>query len=227
MTPEPAPTAAPVASATASAAVVAAPPTSAPLSGEGKGEASYYTADRSSCSLPPPPNKDFILSAAKDIYQKAQACGACLEISGAAGKAVVQVADFCYSCPPGNLVLNKPAYDAIVGKTSGTGPVSWKMVPCAYAGNVSIHIKKSSSKDWTAVQIRESKIAIKSVEMQRAGQDNWVETKRSDDNYWAAAKGAGLGGFKLRITAINGQQIEENIDKGWTDAKTYPGAHQF
>jgi expansin (peptidoglycan-binding protein) len=219
--------AAPVASASAPAPAASAPTAVAALSGEGKGEASYYTADRSSCSLPPPPDKDFILSASKDIYQNAQACGTCLEITGAAGTKIVQVMDYCYSCAPGHVVLNQPAYDAIVGKTSGTGPISWKNVLCPVTGNVAIRIKESSTKDWTAVQIRHSKMAIKSVELKRDGQDNWVETKQSPDNYWAAAKGAGLIGFKLRITGVTGQQIEETIEKGWKDGKTYPGAHQF
>jgi hypothetical protein len=77
------------------------------------------------------------------------------------------------------------------------------------------------------VQIRDSKLPLKAVSMQREGENDWVELKRSPDNYWAAAKGAGDGGFRLRITAANGQQIEESVARGWKGGKVYPGSNQL
>ncbi|RYE90352.1 MAG: hypothetical protein EOO75_10300 [Myxococcales bacterium] len=220
-------TAAPVAPAAASSAPPPAAPATAELSGESKGEASFYSTDgKGSCSLNPPPNR-MILAASKDVYQSAQACGACLEVSGGAGKMVVQVMDLCFTCPPGHLVLSKPAFEATVGKNDGKGPITWRTVPCEVPGKVAVRIKESSSRSWTAVQIRDSKLPLQLVEMKREGESDWVKLTRSADNYWAMAKGAGDDGFRVRITASNGQQIEEAVARGWKDGKVYPGASQF
>lgn len=219
---EPAP-AAPVAVASAAPA-----PTHAELSGEGKGEATFYTTDnKGACSLNPPGNK-LILAASRDVYQNASACGTCLEVTGGAGSAIVQVMDVCFSCPPGNLVISKPGFEAIVGKQSGKGAVSWKPVACPVGGKVAIRIKEGSTRDWTAVQIRDSKFAIKSVKLQRDGDSDWKELARANDNYWSATKaGGGDGGFKLQLTAATGQTIEESIAKGWKGGTVYPGANQY
>jgi expansin (peptidoglycan-binding protein) len=216
---------APIAVASASAA----PPAPATaLAGEGKGEATFYTTDnKGACSLNPPINK-LILAASRDVYQNADACGTCLEVTGGAGTAIVQVMDICFSCPPGNLVISKPGFEAIVGKQSGKGPVSWKPVACPVEGKVAIRVKEGSTRDWTAVQIRDSKFAIKSVKIQRDGDSEWKDLARANDNYWSATKaGAGDGGFKLQITAVTGQTIEETVAKGWKGGKVYPGAGQF
>jgi expansin len=225
---------APSASAGAAVAVPAAvgsASVAAPFVGpEGKGEASFYTTNgKGACALNPPGNK-LILSAAKDVYQKGDACGSCLEITGGAGTAIVQVMDICFTCPPGHVVISKPGYEAIVGKDSGTGAVSWKTVACPVGDKtpVSVRVKEGSTRDWTAVQIRDSKYAIKAVKMQRDGESEWRELTRAGDNYWSAAKtGGGDAGFKLQITGLSGQTIEEAVPARWKAGTVYPGTHQF
>jgi expansin len=216
-----------VAPAPAASAPAASPPEGLPAFGAGKGTASFSNPNnKGSCSLNPPSNRN-TLSASRNIYQSIQACGACLEITGGAGTAVVQVMDLCFSCPDNSVVISKPAFEATVGKQSGTGDISWKTVPCPVETKVTVRIKESSTRHWTAVQIRDSKLPLKSVSLQRDGESDWVTLERSADNYWAAAKGAGEGGFKLRIVAASGQQIEESVAKGWKDGKVYPGVNQF
>lgn len=229
--------------ASTSAAIATAPPASAasaspsepgsapPFEGaSGKGEASFYTTNgKGACSLNPPGNK-LILSAAKDVYQNGDACGTCLEVSGAAGTAIVQVMDICFTCPPGHVVISKPGFEAIVGKDGGTGPVSWKTVACPVGEKVpvSIRVKEGSTRDWTAVQIRDSRYSIRAVKLQKDGDSEWRSLSRAGDNYWSAPKtGGGDGGFKLQITAINGQTIEESVPARWKGGTVYPGAHQL
>lgn len=211
----------PATSASAAAAPVALGP-------EGKGEASFYNTDgKGACSLNPPMNKH-ILSASKDIYQNADSCGTCLEIKGSAGTAIVQVMDICFTCPPGHVVISKPGFEATVGKDGGTGPISYKPVACPVGGKISIRVKEGATRDWTAVQIRDSAYAIRGVKLQKDGDTEWKTLTRSGDNYWSAPKaGAGDGGFKLQITAANGATIEETVAGKWKGGTVYPGANQF
>ena len=95
-------------------------------------------------------------------------------------------------------------------------------------GKISIRIKEGATRDWTAVQIRDSAYSIRGVKLQKDGDSEWKTLTRSGDNYWSAPKaGAGDGGFKLQITAANGATIEETVAKKWKGGTVYPGANQF
>jgi expansin (peptidoglycan-binding protein) len=165
-----------------------------------------------------------VISAPPGIYSKIEGCGMCLEVKGPEGTEVVRVVDQCHTCADNLLVINKPAFEKIAGRAVGRTPVSWRMVPCAVTGNLAFRFKESSSQYWTAIQIRNHKLPIKKVEFKRDGQ--WAEMTRSNDNYFAAAKGVGTGPVTLRITATDGQVVEETI-QSWKDGKTYDGAAQF
>jgi expansin (peptidoglycan-binding protein) len=210
----------------------AAPPAPAPAveaprpaAVEHTGEAVFYDSKGSgACSLTFTRDAA-VLSAPNVVYDKIAACGQCLEITGPGGTAVVQVVDRCNSCADDLLVINKPAFDKIAGTAShGREKIKWKQVPCAVQGTLELVIKKTSSAYWTAIQVRNHRLPVKSVSLKKG--DAWIDMTRSNDNYFVAEKGVGAGAFTLRITANDGQSIEQTIDK-WKDGQTYPGAAQF
>ena len=189
-----------------------------------KGEAVYYDANgRGSCSLTF--GRDAaVLSAPNAVYDKIQACGQCLEITGSEGTQVVMVADRCNDCPPNRLVINKPAFLKIAGTKVGNAEVTWKPVPCGVSGNLELRVKKTSSIHWTAIQVRNHRVPVKSVAFKKGSE--WVEMTRSDDNYFVAAKGVGEKSVTLKITSMDGQVVEETLLE-WKDGETYKGAKQF
>jgi expansin (peptidoglycan-binding protein) len=235
--PPPTATAAPVetaaAAATAAAPVETAKPADTakpaeapkPAVASRSGEAVYYDANgRGACSLTFG-HDAFVLSAPNAVYNKIEACGQCLEITGPAGTAVVQVVDRCNDCADDKLVINKPAFDKIAGKaSSGRERITWKPVACDVTGNLELRIKKTSSEYWTAIQVRNHRLPVKGVAFKR--DDKWMDMTRSDDNYFVAAKGVGKGAMVLRITADDGQTVEQTFDK-WKDGETYKGQAQF
>jgi expansin (peptidoglycan-binding protein) len=192
---------------------------------EKTGEAVYYDPKGTgACSLTF--GRDAaVLSAPNAVYNKIEACGQCLEISGPAGTSVVQVVDRCNNCADNLFVISKPAFDVIAGKSSsGREAIKWKPVPCNVQGNLEFRIKKTSSAYWTAIQVRNHRLPIKSVAFKKG--DQWVEMTRSDDNYFVAQKGVGTGALSLRIAASDGQTIEHTWEK-WKDGETYKGSAQF
>jgi len=72
--------------------------------------------------------------------------------------------------------------------------------------------------------VRNHRLPIKSMAVKKG--DAWIAMTRSNDNYFVAEKGVGAGAFTLRITANDGQIIEQTIEK-WKDGTTVPGAAQF
>jgi len=188
------------------------------------GEAVYYDANgRGSCSLTFGKEAS-VLSAPNEVYNAIQSCGQCLEVTGPKGTEVVMVADRCNDCAPNKLVINKPAFEKIAGKTLGKADVTWKAVPCAVAGNLEYRFKKTSSEYWTAIQVRNHKVPVKSVAWKKGS--DWVEMTRSDDNYFVAAKGVGAKSVTLKVTSTDGQSIEQAFEK-WKDGETYKGSSQF
>lgn len=232
--PPPAPPATAAAAAPAAPAQPAAPPPAAPAQPaeapppaavEKTGEAVHYDAKaRGACSLTFG-HDAAVLSAPNVVYNNIQGCGQCLEITGPAGTAVVMVADRCHTCADNLFVINKPAFDKIAGKaSSGRETIKWKPVPCSVDGPLEFRIKKTSSAYWTAIQVRNHRLPVKSVSFKQG--DKWVEMTRSNDNYFVAEKGVGAGALTLRIVASDGQAIEQTFDK-WKDGETYKGSSQF
>ncbi|MFT3765036.1 MAG: expansin EXLX1 family cellulose-binding protein [Minicystis sp.] len=216
------PPAAPAASAAPSAEPAAAPP---PKAAEvHRGEAVFYDSHaRGSCSLTFHDGDD-VLSAPRSVYNQIQGCGQCLEITGEKGTAVAKVVDQCFDCPQDRLVLNKPTFEKVVGLKPGNSPISWKVVPCGVTGNLAFLIKKTSSQYWTAIQVRNHRVAIKGMAFKKG--DGWQEMTRSNDNYFVAEKGVGTGPLTLRVTAVDGQTFEQTFDT-WKDGTTVEGKGQF
>lgn len=196
-----------------------------PAAVEHTGEAVFYDSKGSgACSLTFT-HDAAVLSAPNVVCNKIEACGQCLEITGPGATAVVEVVDRCTTCADDLLVINKPAFDRIAGKASeGREKIKWKQVPCAVTGTLELLIKKSSSACWTAIQVRNHRLPVKSVSLKKG--DAWIEMTRSNDNYFVAEKGAFAGAFTIRITANDGQPVEQTLDK-WKDEQTYPAAGQF
>ena len=196
-----------------------------PAAVEHTGEAVFYDSKGSgACSLTFT-HDAAVLSAPNVVDNKIEACGQCLEITGPGGTAVVEVVDRGNTCADDLLVINKPAFDRIAGKASeGRETIKWKQVPCAVTGTLELLIKKSSSACWTAIQVRNHRLPVKSVSLKKG--DAWIEMTRSNDNYFVAEKGAFAGAFTIRITANDGQTVEQTLDK-WKDGQTYPAAGQF
>ncbi len=223
--PPPAPPPPPAAPPAPAAAAPAAPAPAAAAAVEHSGEAVFYDPRGHRRLLASFTRESAVLSAPNVVYDKIQSCGQCLEVTGPAGTAVVQVVDRCNTCADNLLVISKPGFDKIAGTAShGRENIKWKQVPCAVQGQLEFIIKKSSSAYWTAIQVRNHRLPIKSVAVKKG--DAWVEMSRSNDNYFVAEKGVGAGAFTLRITANDGQTIEHTFEK-WKDGQTYPGAAQF
>lgn len=132
--------------------------------------------------------------------------------------------DQCPECKSGDLDLSEEAFVKIADKSAGRVKISWQVVSCNVSGNVSYHYKDGSSQYWTAIQVRNHKLPIKSLELKVGG--TYTGVTRVDYNYFVADKGAGTGPVSVRITAIDGQQLEDTLPAASSDV-TNPGVAQF
>ena len=90
---------------------------------------------------------------------------------------------------------------------------------------VTYHVKEGSSKFWTAVSVRNHKLPIAKLEMQKGGA--FVDAPRRDYNYFVLETGVQSDApFRVRITANDGQVLEDELP-GPQPGKLFTGAKNF
>jgi len=193
----------------------------APLSGE----ATYYAADGTgNCSFDPDPGRMVAAMNAVD-YDTAAWCGACLRVQGPEGEVTVRVVDQCPGCAHGDLDLSREAFEQIAPLAAGRVPITWHEVACDVDGPIGYHFKDGSNPWWTAIQIRDHRYPIASLEAQTSA-GTFEPIQRVSYNYFVSTDGLGKGPYTLRVTDTRGQVLEDTgIELG--DDVTRRGAAQF
>lgn len=189
------------------------------------GEGTWYAADGSgNCSFPATPD-DLMVAAMNHVdYAGSAACGTCVRVEGPDGSVDVRIVDQCPECPAGDIDLSVEAFARIAPVEAGRVPITWQYVPCPVSGPVVYHFKEGSNPWWTAVQVRNHRHAVATLEVQQDGA--WVDVPRFDYNYFVRETGMGEGPLSLRITDVLGHVLE---DSGipLLDGAEAPGAGQF
>jgi expansin (peptidoglycan-binding protein) len=159
------------------------------------------------------PSEDLMvvgLSAAD--YAGSFGCGGCLEVERS-GVATIRVraVDSCLSCAAGDLVLSAEAFQMLEPNLDvGVIDVAWRWVECDVDGPISIHFMDGSSDLFLAVQVRDHRHRIQSVDAQVSGADSWRGLDRLNYNYFVADPGIGFGPLDFRIRDVYGHEVIES-----------------
>ncbi len=174
------------------------------------GEATYYAATGGGqCSFPETPNDLMVAALNTPQYDNAMWCGACAEIEGSKGKAIVRIVDRCPECEYGDLDLSQEAFAAVDEVSKGRVPIKWRFVSCDISTNMSFHYKEGTSKWWLALQVRNHRLPIKKVELKI--DDNWVDIARQSYNYFVHEAQVDELTPSFRIHAADGSILEQTL----------------
>jgi expansin (peptidoglycan-binding protein) len=199
--------------------------TTTPLGMPEQGVATYYDATGAgNCGFDPSPNDLDVAAMDDPEWQGSAVCGACADVTGPNGKVTVRIVDRCPECEKGHLDLSKQAFAKIANVAAGKVPITWTLVPCNVSGPVAYLFKDGSSQWWTAIQVRNHRLPIRSLAWKKAG--TWVDVQRADYNYFVEANGVGPAAFQVRITAWDGQTLEDMLPPV-VAGQTVQGAAQF
>ncbi|WP_299437820.1 expansin EXLX1 family cellulose-binding protein [uncultured Aquimarina sp.] len=165
------------------------------------------------CSLPVAAG-DYIHCALNNFdYDGSNACGACIEVTGAKGSVILKVVDRCPECASGDVDMTLEAFSMIADVIDGRVPISWRFVPCETtptSETIKINFKEGSSEFWTAIQFREINHAISTMEYQLPD-NTWKNTNRELFNFFIETSGI-PSPMNLRVTSILGEELVfENI----------------
>jgi expansin (peptidoglycan-binding protein) len=177
-----------------------------------RGYATYYTwADGGgNCMFEPTPNDLLVGAMNQTDYAGSAACGSSVVVSGPRGEVTIRVVDRCPECPQGDIDLSQQAFSRIADLAQGRVPITWKYIPTAVQGNIIYHFKDGSNQWWTAVQIRNHRYPIASVEY-LTSQGTFKAVNRTDYNYFVEPGGMGTGPFTFRVKDVYGHTV---VDSG-------------
>ncbi len=191
-----------------------------------QGIATYYSATGAGACLFDPSPADLMVAAINaDEFDTAALCGAYVRVNGPDGTITVRIVDLCPECSAGHLDLSEEAFALIAEPRLGRVEISWQIVSPEIAGPIAYHFKDGSNQWWTAVQIRNHRNPIATLEYNDGTE--WIPVTRTNYNYFVQTDpGMGPGPYDFRVTDIYGNVLTDgnipHIENGTVD-----GAAQF
>jgi expansin (peptidoglycan-binding protein) len=107
------------------------------------------------------------------------------------------------------------AYDLL---STGEYPrsMTWQFAKCPDAGAMMYEFQTGSSQYWTSLWVRNARVPLAKVEVKSANHSTWTALSRGTDGTLTDSGGFGSGGFSIRSTGVDGQQV--------TDTFSWPSA---
>lgn len=189
-----------------------------------QGVATCATFTKGSCGFPDAPEEALVGAMNSADFNGSVACGGCVRVYGPDGAVDVQIVDECLDCPSGSIDLNPAAFSRISSLLAGRVPISWHYIPCPVTGPISYNFSEACNPYWVAVQIRNHRHAISSVELLRDGA--WVNMTREAGNYFTQTTSPGDGTVAFRVTDVFGSVLEDS-GIALTPGGEASGAQQF
>lgn len=190
------------------------------------GEGTYYDADGTGACLFDDGSSPLLVAAlnAPDWAGSAW-CGACARVDGPDGSVTVRIVDLCPECESGDLDFSPEAFAELAPLEHGRIPIEWSLVACDVSGPIRYRYKDGTNPWWTAVQVLNHRLPIAKLEWSADGSE-FQEVPREDYNYFVAADGFGDDPVKVRVTAVDGQVLEDELPAP-EEYLEVPGAAQF
>ncbi|KAF4435737.1 hypothetical protein F53441_13441 [Fusarium austroafricanum] len=149
-------------------------------------------------------------------WDNAGVCGSCIEVTGPTGKKIkAMIVDKCNECNKGHLDLFDNAFTA-AGGTNGLAQTSWRLISCDITtplvlrnkeGNSIANLGLGTSSHWFSMQVRNSNLPVKSLEVSTNGGKTWTGTTRRDYNFFENPSGFQVDIVDVRITSSTGSTI--------------------
>ena len=139
-----------------------------------------------------------------------QLCDACVQLNAETGKSIVARVITTGVTTPNSIDLSPQAFEAL---DSGEYPraMTWQVVKCPDTGNVYYQFQTEANIWWTSLWVRNTRIPVQSVEVRSGNHSTWYSLQRGSDGTYTDAGGFGDGSFTLRVTAVDGQTVEDTF----------------
>lgn len=121
-----------------------------------------------------------------------------------------QIVDECPGCGENHLDLFENAFAELAATSVGVINVDWTIVECGIDSPIILQNKDGTSQYWFAMQVVNSNVPVKSLEVSTDGGNTWQSTTRAYYNYFENSSGFGTDTVDVRVTSITGKSIVVN-----------------
>jgi hypothetical protein len=169
---------------------------------------------------------EYLAGVANAFNQGGGVCDACILIETGMGKSIVaRVVTYGVEAEAGDIDVSLNVYEAI---HQGEFPRSqtWTFTRCPEAGPLQYEFQTEANVYWTSLWVRNPRVPLLKAEVKGNGDKDFVELQRAGDGTLTDPSGFGEGAFTLRLTAIDGQVITEELP-GFTPGALVESAKQF
>ena len=137
-------------------------------------------------------------------------CDACIRVDADNGNsAILRVVTYGQTTP--NSIDVSPEAYALLDEGEYPRAMSWQLTKCPDTGRLRYQFQTGAHEWWSSLWIRNPRIAVAKVEVVSANHAEWFELTRAGDGTFTDAGGFGAGEFTLRVTAIDGQTVEDSF----------------
>lgn len=98
--------------------------------------------------------------------------------------------------------------------------VEWEIVKCDISSPLFLNAKNGSSKYWFSMQVVNSNVPIKSLEVSTDAGKTWQPTIRKDYNFFENPSGFGVDFVDVRVTSVTGESIVVNNVSSASEIRT-------
>jgi hypothetical protein len=152
---------------------------------------------------------EYLAGVSNEYSQGGGVCDACILIETALGHSIVaRVVTYGVEQEPGDIDVSPSVYAAL-NQDEYPRTMTWSFAECPEAGSLIYEFQTEANQWWTSLWVRNPRVPIEKVEVQKEGSDVFVELERGTDGTLTDPSGFGTGAFTLRVTAIDGQVIED------------------
>lgn len=175
------------------------------------GDGTYHPGSdgHGSCEFGPTPNDLMIAAINRDLNGGVSICGAFARVTGPKGSVVVRIVDSCPECKQGDLDFSVEAFARIATAPPGRVPITWEVVAGDVEGPIRLRYREEVSRSWVAIQVRNHRLPISTLEVLPTGETTWRQVPRQSWNYFVVNGRVPAGPLRVRVTAFDGQTLEE------------------
>lgn len=169
---------------------------------------------------------EYLAGVSREYSQSGGVCDACIFIETAKGKSIVaRVVTYGDEQEAGDIDVSPSVFEAL---HEGEYPrsMTWSFARCPDVGGLAYEFQTEANPYWTSLWVRNPRVPLIKAEVKSQSDSDFVELARGTDGTLTDAGGFGDGAFTLRLTAMDGQVISEELP-GFQPGQLVKSAKQF
>ena len=138
-------------------------------------------------------------------------CDACIFIETGSGKSIIaRVVTYGVQGADGDIDVS-PSVFAAIHQNEFPRSQTWRFARCPEAGPLQYEFQTEAHAFWTSLWVRNPRVPLVKAEVKDAADQGFVALARAGDGTLTDPSGFGEGAFSLRLTAMDGQVVTEEL----------------